>query len=74
MAFFYDLIDQLIYVKMLKNAETHTTKNMIYKLQKALYSLKQLQRLWYKQLPTFLFKKLCLYQINTNHSIFIISV
>lgn len=40
----------------------------------AFYDLKQASRLWYKQLLKFLLKKLSLYQINANHSIFFIEV
>lgn len=41
-AFFYDLIDQLIYMEIPKGTEIETTKNMVYKLLKALYGLKQI--------------------------------
>lgn len=39
-AFLYGFIDQLIYMEIPKSIETETTKNMIYKLLKALYDLK----------------------------------
>lgn len=39
--FLYDLIDQLIYVKILKGLEDATSKGMVCKLLKALYHLKQ---------------------------------
>lgn len=38
--FLYNLIDQLIYVKMLKGTKTKVKDNMIYKLLKAFYDLK----------------------------------
>ena len=44
-AFLYGLIDQLIYIEILKEIETEANKNMIYKLLKALYGLKQSPRL-----------------------------
>lgn len=40
-AFLYGLIDQLIYMEVSKSTETEVTKNMLCKLLKALYSLKQ---------------------------------
>ena len=45
---------------------------MVYKLLKVLYGLKQAPRLWYKHLSKFLFEKLSLHQINTDHNIFMI--
>lgn len=39
-AFFYRLINQLVYVQILKGFETATNKSMVYKLLKALYGLK----------------------------------
>lgn len=69
--FLYGLIDQLIYVEMLKGTETDANKNMIYKLLKALYDLKQSPRLWYERLSLSFFKKLLgLQQIHADHSIF----
>lgn len=44
-AFLYSLIDELIYIKMPKRTKIEITKNMVYKLFKALYSLKQLPHL-----------------------------
>lgn len=44
---------------------------MVYRLNKALYNLKQSPQLWYKYLSLFLFKKLRFSQINANYSIFI---
>ena len=38
--FLYGLIDQLIYIKILKKIKIKLNKNMVYKLLKALYSLK----------------------------------
>lgn len=70
-AFLYELIDQLIYVKMPKGTKTNTNQKMVYKLQKALYGLKQSLSLWYKRLATFFLKRLGLKRINIDHSIFI---
>ena len=70
-AFLYGLIDQLIYVEMPKKTETKANKNMICKLLKALYDLKQSPRLWYKRLSAFLLEKLGLRRKYADHSIFI---
>lgn len=51
---------------------TKANKNMIYKLLKALYSLKQSPRFWYKKLSTFFLECHSLKQIHINHSIFTI--
>lgn len=56
-AFLYGLIDQLIYVEIPKGTESESNQNMVCKLLKALYSLKQSPRLWYKVLSTFFLKK-----------------
>lgn len=69
--FFTKLIDQLIYIQILKDSKITTIKEMVYKLPKLLYGLKQVSRLWYKGLSKFLLKKLDLHRIKTNHSIFI---
>ena len=55
--FFYGFIDQLIYVELTKGIETKANKNMVYKLLKALYDLKQSPHLWYERLFTFLFER-----------------
>ena len=39
--FIHDLLDQLIYVKLPKDMDAKANKNMVCKLLKALYSLKQ---------------------------------
>lgn len=52
------MIDQLVYVQILKDLEINTNKKMIYKLLKVLYGLKQAPRL-----SKFLLKKTEL-QIN----------
>ncbi len=70
-AFFYGLIDQLVYVEIPKGPESEENWNMVRKLLKTLYSLKQSPRLWYKRLSTFFLKKLGLKQINADHSIFV---
>lgn len=51
--------------------ETGTTKNMVYKLLKTLYNLKQSLQLWYKRLSMFFFKKLDLKHIYIDHSNFV---
>lgn len=38
--FFYNLVDQLIYIKLSKGIEIKAKKNMVYKLLKVLYGLK----------------------------------
>lgn len=40
-AFLYNLIDQLIYVNIFKKFKTEANQNMVYKLLKVLYGLKQ---------------------------------
>lgn len=57
-AFLYRIINQLVYVQIPKGLKNSTNKRMVYKLLKALYSLKQASRLWYKQLSQFLLKNL----------------
>lgn len=71
-AFLYGLNDQLIYIKILKGTETKANKNIVCRLLKALYSLKQFPWLWCKKLSRFLLKKLGLACIHTDHNIFII--
>ena len=44
-AFLYSLIDQLIYVEIPKGTETEANKNMVCRLLKVLYDLKQSPRL-----------------------------
>lgn len=70
-AFFYKFIDQLVYLQKPKSSETSARKNMVCKLLKVLYGLKQAHRLWYKKFSNFFLKKLGLQQINANHSIFV---
>lgn len=70
-AFLYGLIDQLIYVEIPKGTETEANKNMMCRLLKPLYGLKQSPRLWYKKLSGFLLGKLGLVRINADHGIFI---
>ncbi len=60
-AFLYGLIDQLIYVEMPKGTETSERWDLVCKLHKALYWLKQSPRLWYERLSTFLLEKLGLH-------------
>lgn len=69
-AFFWRDINQILYVELLKGYYKDQ-EQIVRKLNKALYGLKQSLRLWYKYLSSFFFKKLGLFQINTNHSIFI---
>lgn len=70
-AFLYGLIDQLVYVEIPKGTESATNRNMVCKLLKALYSLRQSSRLWYKRLSNFFLEKLGLRRINADHSIFV---
>lgn len=50
----YGLIVQLIYIEILKRTKTKVNQNMVCKLLKVLYSLKQSLCLWYKKLLNFL--------------------
>lgn len=69
-AFLDGFIDQLIYIKILKNTKINTTQDIVCKLYKVLYELKHLLRLWYEPLAIFLLEKLSLKQINANYNIF----
>ena len=71
MAFLYSLIDQLVYIEILKGTETDANRGMVCKLLKELYGLKQSPRLLYKNFSNFLLQKLGLSQINADHSIFL---
>lgn len=70
--FFYDLINQLVYIQISNDSEDATNKSKVCKLLKALYGLKQAPKLWYKSLFKFLLKKLGFSQINVDHSTFVI--
>lgn len=54
--------------------EIKIIRNIVYKLLKALYSLKQSPCFWYKRFSTFFFKKLGLKYIHVDHNIFITTV
>lgn len=69
--FLYVLINQLIYIKILKDTKINITQDIVCKLHKALYKLKYLLRLWYEYLAIFLLEKLGIKRINADHSIFI---
>lgn len=69
--FFYNLINQLVYIQISKGSEDFNNKNKVCKLLKALYSLQQALRFGYKRLTKFLLKKLGLNQINVDYSIFV---
>lgn len=45
-AFFYSLIDQLIYIEIPKGTKSKAIKNMVYKLLKAFYDFKQSSCFW----------------------------
>lgn len=66
-AFFYSLIDKIMYVQL---PPGYKKPGVVYKLLKALYSLKQSSRLWYQELSTVLVKKLGLKQLHADHGIF----
>ncbi len=70
-AFFYSLIDQLVYIQIPKDSEDSTNSGKVCKLLKALYGLKQAPRLWYERLSKFLLEKPGLSRINADHSIFV---
>lgn len=65
-AFFYGLIKQLIYIKISKRSKTKANQDIVYKLLKTLYGLKQSPRLLYKRLLDILLRKLGLSQINSR--------
>lgn len=70
-AFLYGFINQFVYIEIPKSTKTKTNCNMVCKLLKTLYGLKQSPRLWYKRFANFLIKKLSLKWINVNHNIFV---
>lgn len=70
-AFLYNFINQLIYIRQPKSIEIKEIQNFIYQIHKIFYSLKQSLRLQYRRLLTFLLEKLELQLINIDHSIFI---
>ena len=47
-AFLNGPIQELVYVEQLPSFEDHKFPNHIYKLQKALYGIKQAPRMWYE--------------------------
>lgn len=59
---------------MFKGTETDPNREMVWKLQKALYGLKRSLRLWYERLATFFLEKLGLKRINVDHSIFVTKI
>ena len=69
-AFLHGIINQLLYMEIPKRYEQQW-KDQICQLKKALYGLKQLPRFWYERLTEFLFTKLGLHHLHTNHSIFV---
>ena len=60
-AFLYRLINQFVYIQIPKGLETSTNKNILCKLLKTLYSLKQAPNLWYERFSNFFLKKLGLH-------------
>ena len=56
--FLYSFINQLVYIKIFKRLKTKANYNMVCKILKALYSLKQSLCFWYKKLANFFLKKL----------------
>lgn len=71
--FFYALIDQLVYVSIPKEIESVSNRDMICKLLKVLYSLKQSFRPWYERPSRFLLERLKSRRINADYNIFVIS-
>lgn len=62
-----------MYIEIPKRSETDTNRNMVCKLLKVLYGLKQSSWLWYEKLSNFLLQKLDLSQKNVDYSIFVIN-
>lgn len=56
----------------MKEIETEANQDMVYKLLKVLYNLKQFLHFWYKRFANFLLQKLALSKINVDHNIFLI--
>jgi hypothetical protein len=56
-AFLNDYINEEVYVEQPLGLEDDKKPNHVYKLKKALYSLKQAPRAWYKRLRDFLLSK-----------------
>lgn len=54
--FLYGFINQLIYIEILKSIKTKANRNMVYKLLKVFYNLKQSLRFWYKRFVDFFLK------------------
>lgn len=73
-AFFYRFIDQLIYIQIPRDLELFANKNIVCKLLKILYGVKQASRLWYKRLSKFLLGKLSLPQIKIDHNLFLFAI
>lgn len=73
-AFLYSLINHLKYIKNLIKTKLAINCDMVYKLLKVLYNLKQFFCLCYKKLLSLIFERLELRQINKNYSIFVTNV
>lgn len=65
--FLYSIIKQLIYVKLLPRYKKQGT---VCKLLKDLYGLKQSARLWYEKISEYLFEKIGLTRLHSDHEIF----
>jgi hypothetical protein len=55
-AFLNGYINEELYVKQPPSFENHEHPNYVFKLKRALYSLKQSPRAWYDRLSKFLIK------------------
>ena len=55
-AFLNGFISEEVYIKQLPSFENKTFPHHVFKLSKALYSLKQTPRAWYERLSYFLLK------------------
>jgi len=53
-AFLYGDLDEEIYMTQLTRFKTVEKENMVYKLKKSLYGLKQSPRQWYKHFNSFM--------------------
>ena len=81
-AFLNGLIQEEVYVEQPLGFEDFEKPNHVYKLQKALYSLKQAPRAWYERLSKFLIDKgfsrdnvdITLFSKKNKHDLFMVQI